>query len=396
MSNALLLRYASAYSLIAILICGTIYRILRSRLNLSRQGRLRFLALLVVITAVMIAAPLHYRITQNNPADPFTYLLQFLQYFFMGWVGVVLITLLAAEIINAVVRLARLHFKAEKRSFLTEGVTQSILAVTTLSTIGGLIQAKMGPKITHVTIQLKTLPPSFDGLTIAQISDVHIGPLIHEGALNSVVDQVMSLNPDLIFITGDLVDGTVEQLSQHVAPLSRLKAKEGIYFCTGNHEYYSGVEEWVAHIESMGIHVFKNTNTILTRPSTDGSDSHLMIAGVYDWHGGRYSAEHATNPFKAVKTNLPVDCKILLAHNPYSIDGATAAGVHFQVSGHTHAGQFYPFTFIARIYLKHFEGHYHINDITQLYVNRGTGFWGPPNRLGIPGEVTHFTLKRSV
>ena len=97
----------------------------------------------------------------------------------------------------------------------------------------------------------------------------------------------------------------------------------------------------------------------------------------------------------AIKSDVPHGCKILLAHNPYSIEEAALEGVDLQISGHTHAGQFYPFAWLVKLHLKHFEGHYQINDRTQLYVNRGTGYWGPPNRLGKRSEITHFTLRSS-
>ena len=118
-----------------------------------------------------------------------------------------------------------------------------------------------------------------------------------------------------------------------------------------------------------------------------------MIAGVYDHNAHRYDSSHQSVPALAARSDLPVSCKILLAHNPFSIKEAAAAGFDLQVSGHTHAGQFHPYTFIVKTVLKYSEGLYRVNDKTQIYVNRGTGYWGPPNRLGKRSEITHLTLK---
>ena len=393
MSNSILFRFAGFFTIVSLLVCGATYKIIVKRLKLKKHGKIFLASTLSFIAFIMTAGPLQYRFFQPAPNEPFTFTIQFLQYFLMGWVGVTLILLLVAETTQTLIDLFKKPFHPEKRIFLTEGVTKGILATATFGTFAGFIETKLGPKVEPVSIHLKHLPKSFDQLTLAQISDIHIGPLLHHDYLNHVVDQILSLNTDIIMITGDLVDGSVAQLKEHIEPLRRLKAREGVYFCTGNHEYYSNALEWIAYLESMGIHVFKNDHKIFTRFNEQGLAEHLLLAGVYDWQAARHLESHTTNPYQAAKTDLPVKCKILMAHNPFSIEDATAAGFHLQVSGHTHAGQFYPFTLIAKVLIKYFEGHYHINENTQLYVNRGTGYWGPPNRLGKMSEITHYTLR---
>jgi predicted MPP superfamily phosphohydrolase len=389
-SHSVALKFITIFSAISVFICGTTFIIFKRRLGLSVQTN-RWLAIGFAVMAILIVVgPISYRFANASTDSLSQRALQYIQYFLVGWVGTNFLVFLVLEIIQTLTR----TFDPQKRIFLTEGVTRGLVAATTIGAFGGLWEAESSPRIHDVAVTLPMLPKSFSGTTIAQISDIHIGPLLHEKFLNGVVDQVMALNADMIFITGDLVDGTVDQLKAQMEPLKRLKAKEGVYFCTGNHEFYSGVEAWIEYLESIGIHVFKNSNIVLRR-NVNGIEERLMIAGVHDWHGDQFSEAFATDPVKAAASPDKVPCKLLLAHNPFSIDGAAAAGFNFQFSGHTHAGQFYPFVFLVKLKLKHSEGLYRINDQTQLYVNRGTGFWGPPNRLGKRSEITHFRLQSS-
>ncbi len=209
-------------------------------------------------------------------------------------------------------------------------------------------------------------------------------------------EKIKKLAPDVLILAGDIAsyayyNSVIKLIKEY---MEKTDVKHVIHVC-GNHEFYSGADEWLAHFETLGIHSFRNDHKILEKKSTEGVTEKLMVAGVYDLQGERFSEKHRTDPHKAAHTVEQMSCKILLAHNPRSIEEATKAGFHLQLSGHTHAGQFYPFTWIARLAHQYFEGLYRVNETTQIYVNRGTGFWGPPNRLGKTGEITHITLKRS-
>jgi uncharacterized protein len=240
-----------------------------------------------------------------------------------------------------------------------------------------------------VDVVLHRLPQSFDGFRIAQITDLHIGPMIDGAWLKKIVDQVNALNVDIIVVTGDLVDGAVADLAPHVAVLAELNAKHGVYFITGNHEYYSGADAWCEHVASLGLRVLRNERVTIARVSGDSFD----LAGVDDWHSHRFAGQGA-NLAKALAgrdVNKPV---VLLAHQPAAIDEAAQHGVDLQLSGHTHGGQIWPFNYLVYVQQPYSTGlHRHRDTATQIYTSAGTGFWGPPMRLGTRAEISEITLR---
>jgi predicted MPP superfamily phosphohydrolase len=262
-----------------------------------------------------------------------------------------------------------------------------ISALTALSLVGGFIQAAMGPRVIEVDIPLKNLPDSFDGLRIVQVSDLHISHTIGKSYAQDVVRVVNQLAPDVIVLTGDFIDGTVHHLRDDISPIASLSAPHGVYFITGNHEYYWGAKEWIAHFQSMGIRVLMNEHVRLSRAGDE-----IVLAGVTDYSTLKMKGVDATNPMKAIQ-NVPEDMvKILLAHQPVTYKLAYDAGYDLQLSGHTHGGQYFPFNVFIGLFQKYYKG-LNLHKDMWIYVNRGTGYWGPPLRLGVPAEITLIKLR---
>ncbi|MBW2640308.1 MAG: metallophosphoesterase, partial [Deltaproteobacteria bacterium] len=194
-------------------------------------------------------------------------------------------------------------------------------------------------------------------------------------------------NADIFALTGDLVDGTISQLSHDVAPLKNIQSAQGNFFVTGNHEYYFGVTDWVTQIQRLGFSVLLNEFCMIHR----GQGS-LVLAGVTDYRGGNFLHTHRSDPVKAVAGAPAADVKILLAHQPKSIFDAASAGFDLQISGHTHGGQFYPWNLIVGLNQPFISGLHKYKNM-HIYVSRGTGYWGPPVRVGAPSEITLIKLR---
>jgi hypothetical protein len=242
------------------------------------------------------------------------------------------------------------------------------------------------PRLERVEHTLPRWPGSLAGLRIVQISDVHIGPILGRRFLEDLVARVNALDADLVAITGDLVDGRVDQLQGDVTPLGELRAKHGVYFVTGNHDAYSGDEAWVAHLETLGIRVLRNR-----RDRIELAAGSFWLAGVDD-HRGDWAAGSSEDLPRALEGWDPSEPLVLLAHDPSTFKRAHRRGIHLQLSGHTHGGQIWPFRWLVRLAVPWIEGCHEAGD-SRLYVSRGTGFWGPPMRILSPAEITEHTLR---
>jgi predicted MPP superfamily phosphohydrolase len=248
----------------------------------------------------------------------------------------------------------------------------------------GLAQARC-PRVRRVAIPVENLPAELDGYRIVQWSDVHVGPTIRRRFVESLVERTNALGADAVVITGDLVDGYLDELREQVAPLAGLHARDGVFFVTGNHEYYWRASEWVAELQHLGLTFLKNSHRVIQR-----GQARLVLAGITD-PVGRYT--HKSDPDAAL-AGAPADAfKVLLSHRPQAANDADRLGVGLQLSGHTHGGQFFPFNLVIRFFQPIVAGLHRVGQ-TWLYVSRGTGYWGPPSRLGVHGEITLLELTR--
>jgi hypothetical protein len=250
----------------------------------------------------------------------------------------------------------------------------------------GIRSALGPPDLRQVSVGLSRLPPALSGFRIVLISDLHVGPTIGRQYVEQVVERVNATTPDLIAVTGDLVDGGVGELESDIAPIADLTARHGVYFVTGNHEYYAGVTHWLHALERLGLRILRNE-----RVSIGDGDASFDLAGVDDYRAAGMAPGHGPDLAKAVDGRDPNRELILLAHQPAEIYNATDHGVGLQLSGHTHGGQIWPFTFLVRLSQPYLAGLYR-HGVSQIYVSCGTGYWGPPMRLGTSSEITEIQL----
>jgi len=293
-------------------------------------------------------------------------------------------SLLVFTLLRDVVLLAAwLPLSAGHLQMLATASAVLVVGFTVFATVVGFANARRRARVKRVEIPLPDLPHALDGFSIVQISDIHVGPTIKRGYVNAIVNAVNALDADLIAVTGDLVDGPVRDLAPHTEPLSRLSARHGAFFVTGNHEYYAGEPAWTAEFKRLGLRVLLNEHVVLQHRGVP-----LVIAGVTDYSSHHFNAAQRSDPAAAI-AGAPSNAaaKILLAHQPRSAAAAATAGFDLQLSGHTHGGQFWPWTLFVQFQQPFTAGLHRLNNLW-VYISRGTGYWGPPNRFGAPSEIT--------
>jgi predicted MPP superfamily phosphohydrolase len=310
---------------------------------------------------------------------------------FAGLTFVVLVALDVARLIRWIARRVARRAPAvpslSRRQFLTRVGGGAALAVGGASVAAGMAEARGTHEVVDVEVTLAKLPHALDGFTIVQLTDLHVGLTIDRAFVQRVVDRANGLAPDLIVLTGDLVDGKVPDLRDDIAPLGELRAKHGVFATTGNHEYYSGVDPWIAEVTRLGARYLRNQRVAIG----DGEAS-FDLAGVDDYSAEAYPG-HGEDLAAALEGRDPSRALVLLAHQPRQVRHAALHGVDLQLSGHTHGGQIWPWHYIVRIQQRGLlAGRYQVG-ATQLYVSRGCGYWGPPVRLLAPLEITRVILR---
>jgi predicted MPP superfamily phosphohydrolase len=263
---------------------------------------------------------------------------------------------------------------------------RAVAGLALFATAWGYLNARRTAAVRRVDVAIADLPAGLHGFTIAQLSDMHVGPTIRRPYVERIVAAVNALDADMVAITGDLVDGSVPELAPHVAPLADLRSREGTFFVTGNHEYYSGAAAWVAELRRLGLVVLANQHVAIRR-----GEATLVLAGVNDFSAGHFDRAGASDPAQALAGSPPAALRLLLAHQPRSAEAAEAAGFDLQLSGHTHGGQFLPWNFLVRLQQPFTAGLKRWRRMW-VYTSRGTGYWGPPKRFGAPSEITLLRL----
>jgi predicted MPP superfamily phosphohydrolase len=341
----------------------------------------KVLTIAIVVLAVLV--PLAFLAMRWLPRDA-NAPLSWVVYVWLGFaLYLFLLTVLGDAGRGVAALLGALPKDPERRVFLSRVIAAGVGAAAGLIGVGGMVNGLRGFDVRRIRIPLAKLPKHASGYRIVQMSDVHVGPTIGRDFVEAVVREANALAPDMVVITGDLVDGSVEQLRHLVAPLADLRAKDGVFFVTGNHEYYSGADEWIAHLATLGIRVLRNER-VEVRGVFD-------LAGVDDASAARMLPHHGQDVARAVDGRDESRALVLLAHQPKALPHAVAAGVDLQLSGHVHGGQMVPFNWLARLDQPLVAGLHRV-ETTWVYVSTGTGYWGPPMRVGPGAELTHIEL----
>lgn len=317
----------------------------------------------------------------------------------VAWIGFVALGLFSFVLVFTVLRDVAWLVMAQAGGLPVDPARRNaLLHLTNLVVLGsaagaavlGVMGARARAAVKDVTVPIANLPAALEGFTIVQLTDIHVGPTIKRGYIDAVVDAVNDLGADVVAVTGDVVDGSVDALGEHTAPLGQMKSKYGTFFCTGNHEYYSGAEEWIAEFRRLGMTCLQNEHVVL-----DHGGAQVVLAGVTDFNAAQVLPAHKSDPQRAI-AGAPADAavKVLLAHQPRSCAAAVECGFDLQLSGHTHGGQFFPWMFFVPLQQPFVAGLDRLKDMW-VYTSRGTGYWGPPVRLGAPSEITRLRLVRA-
>lgn len=375
-------RFFQPFVLIVTLILTLGYIYLGLRLAVSRAD---WIALALPFFSVWILPAFYWSSERENTTLLLT-LMQWSGFLSMGFLSFVFLFSLARDIVLGAFLLAGVHFF--KPAFTPRG-NGILLLLAFGALLLGMLRALTRPRVKKVRIPIRDLDPALDGLKIAQISDLHVGPTLRHSFVASVVNDLNSLNPDLVALTGDFADGSVSDLKHEISPLALLAPKGRIFYVPGNHEYYWDGSGWIREMQSLGATPLLNAGI-----SFEFRGARLFVAGVLDPAASLEEAGRGPDVLAASRGSEGAKLRILLAHQPKIAPLASKAGFDLQLSGHTHGGQFWPWTWVARrVHRGLLQGLTRVNQMW-VYVSPGTGTWGPPVRLGTSTEITLLQLFR--
>jgi len=373
---------ALAYFLGAVVVTAIVHAYLHRRLvrdaelPWSRGARALTWALAALLPAGMVGL-----LTMRTAPRALQAPLMWSAFLWVGALGFLLPIVLLSEPARALPK------SAERRRALARIVGLAGGAATLALGGASVAIAEMPLVVRRVRVRLPGLGAKMRGYRIAQVSDVHVSATIGRGRVEAIAAAVRALAPDLVAVTGDLVDGSVAELGPLLAPLGDLHAKDGVFFVTGNHEYLSGAGEWLAFLPSLGMRPLRNERVAI------GGEGGFDLIGVDDPSGASWLPGHGTDLETATRGRDPSRASVLLAHRPDDVADAAARGIGLQISGHTHGGQIEPIGWaLERMHQPYVCGLYEIGR-TILYVTSGAGYWGPPMRLGTRAEIVLFELE---
>lgn len=385
-------RFLNPFTFLVTLIVVTFYAYASLRLTSDFLPRL----VLAIPFFLIWIVPLLYWVGRRDGSTILDNFLHMGGYLSMGWLSFLFTFLILRDLLWLVATVAEVPSAA--LWLMTPG-NIFVFVLATLTLFVGFFQARKGPFIREVKIPIANLPSDLEGYRIVQISDLHVGSTIKKDYVEHMVQLTRDLKPDLIVLTGDIVDGSVEALGPHVAPLAELTVMAPSLLALGNHDYYAGAKAWTQHFTDLGMKVLLNSHLMIKKNSTQ-----ILVGGVLD------PAVKMTDPslkpdaqaamqFREPGTAMPESSsffRLLLAHHPKIAAEAAAAGFDLQLSGHTHAGQFMPWTWVVRlVHQPHFAGLTKEKNMW-VYVSAGTGTWGPPIRFGTKPELTLIQLSKNV
>ncbi len=341
--------------------------------------------LLAAMAMLILMLPTFYWNSESDKYPVLKNILQQVSYLSMALISCLFVLCALRDLVLIAVTLTAGADQAAMVFNLTGGTIAFLAAA--LVTLVGFWRAIRGPRVRQVTVPIAGLPTILSGLHIVQISDLHVGPTIGRRYVERLLQMVDELKPDLTVLTGDIVDGDVEELRDVVAPLSRLFPYGRVFFVPGNHEYYWDIDTWTKEFRRLGATVLLNSGEYVKH-----NGHQFWIGGVTDPAALQTHSGKGPDVKQAYAGAENADFRLLLSHRPGFVVEAAAAGFHLQLSGHTHGGQFFPWTYILRIAHRFFIGLIKYDNIW-LYVSPGTGSWGPPMRLGTTPEVTSIRIE---